>query len=302
MRGQLRAHRIGWSGAPLATLWLLLAPSAVLSADLTLAPRFAADEELRYRMHLTLVTDSSLNPLGRALQSDQTLRLAIDMTWRVEVLEALAEGGARLRVIVEDLSLVTSGRPVPAPVEDFIGKAATYRLGADGHVYDLVAPETWLREGRPPAWLQAWLEQASGSAADVPDHPVSPGETWHQERSFDVQGLPTQSLVSESVYRRDEEANGRPCASILTRFELSGADTHFPEELTGSAEIVRQVEGGGTRLSCYDHRSGRLLQSTQKSHEHIRIQIMNHPRRANDDPAAVLESTTTIESQLSLVE
>ncbi len=115
-------------------------------------------------------------------------------------------------------------------------------------------------------------------------------------------GLPTQHLISESEYLRDEELNGRPCASILTRFELAGADTHAPEEIAGSAEIDRQVEGGGSRLSCYDHQSGRLLQSSQKSREHIRIAIMETPRRGKDEPRAVLESTTTTESQLNLLE
>jgi len=302
MSGQVRTlPRLGWTG-PLAALLLILVPAAARPAQLTLAPKFTAGEQVRYRMHLTVVTDSSLNPLGQGLQGDRALRLAIDMTWQVEVLEASAEGGAKLRAVIEDLSIVTSGRPAPAPVEDFIGKAATYRLSADGRVHDLDAPEAWLEEERPPAWLQAWLEQGSGMSAEAPDRPVVPGEVWRHERNFDVPGLPTQHLVSESEYQGDEDLNGRPCASILTRFELAGADTHTPEELAGSAEITRQVQGGGSRLSCYDHGSGRLLQSTQKSRENIRIQITDQPRRRQDAPAAVLESTTTIESQLNLVE
>jgi hypothetical protein len=286
----------------LAALLFLFVPSVVGPAQLTLVPQFSEGERVRYRMQLTVVTDSSMNPLGRALQSDQALRLSIDMTWQVEVLEAPSAGGAKLRAIIEDLSMETSGRRAPAPVEDFIGKPVTYRLGPDGHVSDVESPPEWLEEGRSPAWLQTWLEQGSGSPADVRVRPVSPGEAWHHERDFDVPGLPTQHLVSESEYLRDEELNGRSCASILTRFELAGADTHSPDELAGSAEIDRLVEGGGSRLSCYDHRSGRLLQSSQKSREHIRIAIMDAPRRGEDEPRALLESTTTTESQLNLLE
>jgi hypothetical protein len=134
------------------------------------------------------------------------------------------------------------------------------------------------------------LEQGSGSPADVPGRAVSLGEVWRQERDFDVPGLPTQRLISESEYLRDEEVNGRPCASILTRFELAGDDTYVPEELAGSTEIARQVEGGGSRLSCYDHRTGRLLQSSQQSRENIRIVILNQPRGRDT------------ESQLNLIE
>lgn len=296
-------NRLGLRRAgALAALFLLAVPVALESAEITLVPKFSEGERVRYRMQLTVVTESSLSPLGRALQSDQALRLSINMTWEMEVLEVDAAGGARLRAVIENLSMESSAGQAPAPVEDFIGRGVTYRLSTEGGVSEIEAPEEWLEEGRPPAWLQTWLEQGSGAPADVPGRAVSLGEVWRQEREFDVPGLPTQRLVSESEYLRDEEVNGRPCASILTRFELAGADTHVPEELAGSAEIARQVEGGGSRLSCYDHRTGRVLQSSQQSRENIRITILSQPRRDDDEPAALLESTTTTESQLNLIE
>jgi hypothetical protein len=302
MKRGLQSRSSSCQAGALAALFLLAVPVGVEPAEITLVPQFAEGERVRYRMQLTVVTDSSLNPLGRALQTDQALRLSITMTWQMEVLEVAPAGGVKLRAVIENLSMETSGRQVPAPVEDFTGRAVTYRLSAQGGVSEIEAPDEWLEEGRPPAWLQTWLEQGSGSPADVPGRAVSLGEVWRQERDFDVPGLPTQRLVSESEYLRDEEVNGRPCASILTRFELAGDDTYVPEELAGSTEIARQVEGGGSRLSCYDHRTGRLLQSSQQSRENIRIVILNQPRGRGDEPAAVLESTTTTESQLNLIE
>jgi hypothetical protein len=58
----------------LAALLFLFVPSVVGPAQLTLVPQFSEGERVRYRMQLTVVTDSSMNPLGRALQSDQALR------------------------------------------------------------------------------------------------------------------------------------------------------------------------------------------------------------------------------------
>ncbi|MFQ5778092.1 MAG: hypothetical protein ACE5IP_08800, partial [Terriglobia bacterium] len=166
------------------------------------------------------------------------------------------------------------------------------------------APEEWLEDGQPAAWLRTWLKESTGAATGVPSHPVQPGEQWREEREFDVPGLPRQHLTAESQYLRNEEVNGRPCAAILTRFELKGAEVR-EEEAPGGVPVSydSQVEGGGTRLSCYELRTGRLLESTQTSQEHIRVEI-RWGQGKSDKPLTptVLESRTTTESHLQVVE
>lgn len=300
--------RGGWLfGFGLSSVGLLLAgvmAPALAAQGMYLVPRFEAGQRLRYRMQLTVETESTLNPLGQAAASGTPLRLAIDMTWQMEALEVEPSGNVWLRAHIDALSIessVPSARP--SPVEEFTGKSVGYRLLADGRVDNIKAPPEWLDEGQPPAWLRTWLEQASGARAGQPAHPVVPGDHWQAEQEFEVPGLPRQRLTSESEYLRDEEVNGRACAAILTRFELAGADSHVPESAAGpQAAIERSVEGDGSRLSCYDHRTGLLLESSQKSREHIRLEIRDHSGKAPAAAPTVLESRTSTESHLRVVD
>jgi hypothetical protein len=301
-----RARRGWFLSFGLATVGLLLAAvvaPALAAEGVYLVPRFEAGQRLRYRMQLTVETESSLSPLGQAVTSGAPLRLAIDMTWEMEALEVEPSGNVRLRAHIEALTIESSVPTArPSPVEEFTGKSVGYRLLADGSVDTIEAPPEWLEDGQPPEWLRTWLEQASGAGASQPAHPVVPGDHWQAEQEFEVPGLPRQRLTSESEYLRDEEVNGRACAAILTRFELAGADSHVPESAAGpQAAVERSVEGDGSRLSCYDHRSGLLLESSQKSREHIRLEIRDHDGGATAAPT-VLESRTTTESHLRVVD
>jgi hypothetical protein len=269
-----------------------------------LVPRFEVGQHIRYRMQLSAETESALSPLGQTAQSGATVRLGVDMTWQMEVLEVEPSGNVRLRAHIEALSIESSNPTArPSPVEDFLGKSVSYRLLADGGVDSIEAPVEWLEDGQPPAWLQTWLDQASGARAAQPAGPIQPGDRWQGKREFEVPGLPRQRLTSESEYLRDEKFDGHTCAAILTRFELAGADSHVPESAAGSqAAIERSVKGEGNRLSCYDHRTGLLLESTQKSREHIRLEIREQGRKGAVPAPTLLESHTRTESHLRVVD
>lgn len=292
-----------WRGpaAGVALLFCLTATPLLKAEGVWLTPRLVAGEQVRYRMTLKVDTQLTLNPLERSPADDKPLRLQVDMTWKVETLAVEPDGATRLRAVIEALTMESSGRAAPAPTEDFIGKAVSYRLRSDGRVDSVEAPDEWLEDGKPPAWLDTWLQQGSGVASRPPARPLAPGDQWREERDIQVPGLPSQHLLAESEYLRDEAVAGKPCASVLTRFELRGADTAEPEAAPGTA-IDRRVEGGGSRLSCYDHQTGRLRQSSEKSKESIRLEIRDTSGRGNAKPPVVLESTTTTESELRLVD
>lgn len=280
---------------------LLLAARAAAAQGVLLVPRFEAGERVRYQMQLMVETKSSLIAAGQAPGDREPLRLSIDMTWQVEALEVEPTGSTRFRAEIEALELHSSLEDPRDPAQDFAGKSVTYRVGADGKAEILETPPEWLEEGQPPAWLRAWLEQSSGPAIGLPTRAIEPGETWTTTQEFEAPGLPRQRLVAENEYLRDEQAAGRPCAAVMTRFSLGGADRHQPEEIAGSnITIDRRVEGDGSRLSCYDHRNGRVLEASQESHEHIRIEI--HAGTGETAEPARLESETRIESHLRVLD
>lgn len=284
---------------------LLGGVSAGVSGEgVLLAPRFVPGERVRYRLHLTVETESTLSPLQRPDSGEEGLRLAFDLTWQVEALAVEPTGAVSLRAAIESLQIESS--PAGAwtgATEKYVGRVVTYKLLNDGTVEDIQAPEEWLEDGELPSWLRTWLQQGSGASAGLPPNPVVPGQQWSAEREFEVAGLPRQHLVSESTYVRDKQVGQTPCAVILTRFELTGADSH--EEKTpgsGRATVERRVQGDGNRLSCYDHGSGRLLESSQTSREYIRLEIRQRLQRAAEQPPpVVVESRTSTESHLRVV-
>lgn len=279
---------------------VLLFPLALSAADgISLKPRFAPGDTVRYEMQLAVTTKSVLKAAAVGEGEGRPVRLDILMTWRVETLAVEPDGDVRFRAVIERLEMGGAERPASAPVEDFIGKPISYRLRSDGHIDEIVAPPDWLENGQSPAWLQTWLEQGTGLPGGLPDHPLTPGDTWRAERDIQVPGLPSQHLISDSQYVQDEEANRRPCASVTTQFELRGADTTKPEDTAGVV-VERRVNGNGTRLSCFDLETGRLLRSSQKSDEAIHLGI-GDPTRKGETPT-VVESTTTTESELRLLE
>lgn len=279
---------------------VLLLPLALPAADgISLKPRFIPGDTVHYEMQLAVTTESVLKAAATGEGQGQPVKLNILMTWQVETLAVEPDGDVRFRAVIEKLEMQGGERPAAAPVEDFIGKPISYRLRSDGHIDEIVAPPEWLENRQSPAWLQTWLEQGTGLPGGLPDHPLTPGDAWRAERDIQVPGLPSQHLISDSQYVQDEEANGRPCASVTTQFELRGADTTKPEDTAGVV-VARRVEGNGTRLSCFDLQTGRLLRSSQKSEETIHLGIGDPTRK--DETPTVVESTTTTESRLRVLE
>ena len=268
-----------------------------------LVPRFAAGERVRYRMTLTVETYSRLEPIGTSATNADPLRVTFDIGWQLEALEAAPDGSALLRATIETLHIESSPpSPRPPATEGYVGKSIAYRATSDGRVEDIQAPPEWLEEGKPPAWLRSWLEQGSQSTGEVPRRPIQMGESWRDERDIEVEGLPRQRLRSESTYVRDEDVNGVPCAAVVTRFELGGAESREEGNPDGTRITMdSQAAGGGSRLSCYGLANGRLLESTQTTEESYRVGIRRGTEKSGGQPVMLLETRTKVQSHVRVV-
>jgi hypothetical protein len=292
-----------------AAAGLLLACSLCALAraqeGLRLVPRFEPGERLRYQLTLTVATESSMTPPGAAVPATSSGRARFDIVWSLEALGVAPDGATEIRAVIHSLQVESAPeRPANFNPEDFIGKPLRYQQRPDGSVENLQAPAEWLENGRPPDWLRAWLEQSGGQPRELPDKPVRPGERWAHTRDLEVPGLPKQRLQSESVYLRDEQIGEKPCASVLTRFTLEGSEA-TEEELPegGRTGVARQVTGGGSRLACYDLRNGRLLESTQTSHEEFRFELTRTAAKpAGAQPSFALTARTTAEIHLRVLD
>ena len=279
------------------------APAQEQPPGVLLVPRFAPSESVRYRMTMTVETHSRLEPIGTSATNADPLRVAFDIGWQLEALEAAPDGSASMRATIEKLQIESSPPPPKPPVtEGYVGKAVAYRVTSDGRIEDVQAPPEWLEEGMPPAWLRSWLEQGSQSTGEVPRRPIQIGESWRDERDIEVAGLPRQRLRSQSTYLRNEEANGTPCAAIVTRFELGGAESREERSPDGARVTMdSRAEGSGSRLSCYDLANGRLLESTQTTEETYRVGVRRGTEKPGGQPVMLLETRTKIESHLRVV-
>lgn len=299
--------------------WLLALPALVLVVAATqyaharqaqaqpqgvlLAPRFIAGERVRYRMTVTVETYSRLEPIGTSATNADPLRVVFDIGWQLEALEAAPDGSASLRATIETLQIESSPpSPGPPATEGYVGKSIAYRATRDGRVEDIQAPPEWLEEGKPPAWLRPWLEQGSQSTGEVPRRPIQIGESWRDEREVEVEGLPRQRLRSESTYLRDEDVDGVPCAGVVTRFELGGAESREERNPDGTSMTMdSRAEGSGSRLSCYGLANGRLLQSTQTTEESYRVEVRRGTEKSGGQPVMLLETRTKVQSHVRVV-
>jgi hypothetical protein len=255
-------------------------------------------------MRLSVEGESSLGAPGASPLSQSVARSSYELVWALTALEAEPDGSVRLRAVIESLSFETTPPVEAPPSQDFTGKPVTYRLYPDGRVDEVEAPAEWLEDGQPPAWLRTWLEQNSRAEGTPPPQPVELGARWSAEREFQTPGFPLQRLKAESAYLRNEQVGSRPCALVLTRFEVFGRETR-EEAMPGrsAASVESRIEGGGSRLSCYDLENGRVLESTQTGREHYRLAIRSRGQQSGETGAPlVLESRGLTELYLRAVD
>lgn len=285
-------------------LWLGVALSAASGEGFRPVPRFTAGETVRYRMNLSFTVESFLGPESDPVANEQTWRRAVDITWRIELVATEADGSTRLRAVIEALDAEPPEWSQSVHPGDFVGQSVGYRLRLDGRIEDVEVPAAWSEGGDSPAWLGAWLDLSRGSEPALPGHPLQPGDRWKSTRARNVPGLPRQRETSESEYLRDEIRGEVPCAAILTRFTTFGSDTREEAGPDHSRTLTeRQLEGEGDRLACYDLQNGRVVESSQRSHEQLRLRVHDIPRdRGVAPPPLVLETRTQFESHLRVVD
>lgn len=281
-----------------------VAPPTAPAQGFRPVPRFTAGETVRYRMNLSFTIESFLGPEDDPMANQQTVRRAVDITWRVELVATETDDSTRLRAAIEAFEVEPPEWRQSVRTGDFVGQAVSYRLRPDGRIEDIQLPAAWSEAGNTPAWLGAWLDLSRGSESALPGHPLQPGDHWKSTRARQVPGLPRQLETSESEYLRDEIRGDVRCAAILTRFTTSGGD--WRQEIgpgQSRTRTERQLEGEGDRLACYDLQNGRVVDSTQRSHEQLRLRVHDIPRGRAEVPAPlVLETRTQFESHLRMVD
>ena len=284
-------------------LWVGAALAAGPGEGFRPVPSFSPGEAVRYRMNLTMTLESSLGPEDDPAASEQSWRRAVDLTWRIEFVTREPDGSTRLRAVIEALEIEPPEWSERVQLADFVGQAVSYRLSPDGRVEDVQAPAAWSEEGTSPPWLGAWLDLSPGSQPGLPARPLKPGDRWKSTRSREVPGLPRQRETAEAEYLRDEMRGEVACAAILTRFTTSGSDK---QEETGPdrsrTRTERHLEGEGDRLACYDLRTGRVVESTQRSREQLRLRVHDIPRDRRAASPLVLETRMKLESHLRVVD
>lgn len=289
------------SHAPLSLVLCIAAALPAAPAEgFRPVPKFSPGEAVRYRMNLSILIESSLGPEADPVASERSLRGAVDLTWRVEAVSQEADGSTRLRAVIEALEVEPpewAGQMRPA---NFLGQVISYRVGPDGRVDDFQVPPSWSQDGNAPAWLGAWLDLSPGSQPGLPAHPLQPGDRWKSTRSREIPGLPRQRETSESEYLRDELRGEVPCAAILTQYTSAGSDSREETGRDGSrTRTERRLEGQGDRLACHDLATGRVLESTLRSRELLRLRVQDVSRdRREPGPPLVLITRTEVESHL----
>lgn len=284
-------------------LWLGAVLVAAPAEGLRPVPTFSPGEAVRYRMNLMIALESSLGPEDDPTASEQGWRRAVDLTWRIEFVAQEEDGSTQLRAVIEALEVEPPEWGERFRAADFVGQAVSYRLSPDGRVEDVQVPAAWHEQGTSLQWLGAWLDLSPGSQPGWPARPLKPGDRWKSTRAREVPGLPRQRETAEAEYLRDEVRGEIPCAAFLTRFTTSGSDTREETSPDQSrTRTDRRLEGEGDRLACYDLRNGRVVESTQRSRELLRLRIQEIPRERRASPPLVLETRTRLESHLRVLD
>ena len=257
--------------------WLLNRPSGGGTA---LALSFAPGQTERYRIDMSF--SGSMDAAGRS--TPFSMQVAETFSWKVASVDA---GVATVEMTVEQISGNVNGQPTaPAP-----SAPVTLRIASDGRI--LTGGGFGGIDATDP--IGAVFDGTDQFVPLLPDHPVSPGDTWtkayDQVLPFDMGRL---HFSSTSHLLRYEPVDGVRAAVVTSRatlpmdmaidlrkvLESLGQDADLPEGVNPSMTF-----GGGMDMrltSWLDAAHGRVVRTAGTIDMHITIDMEGFPAVGGD--------------------
>lgn len=221
-------------------------------AGVTKAPRklvhtFQKGAASRYSVKQRTEVDQG--PMG-----SQTMEQVFEV--RREVVDAPAEGGARLKETYEQvvfsidaqgqtLTLDTrdgtsSGNPVIDAMGGMVGGSTESRVGKDGKVEQVTGAADMVGRilERTPEEFRPMLQENLGqsmtdeklgqqmqeSLVVFPDKELASGDTWRRETTNDIPNLGSLAMFNDYVYLGTVEHEGETCAKLHVRIRSPGKE------------------------------------------------------------------------------
>ena len=196
-------------------------------AQAALAFAFAPGDTTGFRQHITMDGTIAADALG-------TQPLAMDMTQTIrwEVMSVDNDGVATVEIRVDDMSGTVNGISVAGIGSD---QSFTMRISPDG---EIVTANGLAFGGSADAGGMGvpGMDQVTPV---LPDHPVSPGDTWEKRFSQKFPfGKGAIEYTARSTFDRYEDVDGSRTAVITTRYAM-------PIDLTVDLGKLFEAFGGG---------------------------------------------------------
>jgi hypothetical protein len=273
-------------------------PEAQALAPVSLQPRFAPGQILRYRIALESTSDTRQSGLVRNPQGPAQLSVTWEAIVRLEVLEAEGHAGAggplRLRVTYEQSAATVRSDALEPRSEEIkqqyaqlAGRSVEFTFTAGGRVSEIRGLDGLLSDESARAAVHQWLAQLS-SAAAAPPAGVVPGQKWSSTQAADLP-LAGLSWRTDASYLRDEPcrlanpsqaadiSDRRDCAVILARLALVTTrplrDPTPEEYRRNGLRTSGRWTGSGESLLYVSLHTGWVVSSTQESTEQMDVTI-----------------------------
>jgi hypothetical protein len=298
-------------GAPLNSSSHAQSPSAKSSAQksapasqrVTLTPRYAQGQIVRYQMQATTITDTHHGGAIRDPQGPTKMTVVWNAITRLEVLsmeknaQGVPTGTMRLRSTYEKSDATAESGSYDPEADSTAqkyraleGKSFEFAVDAAGQISNIEGFEGGDGPGSPADAIRASLGQIS-SGANGPRDGIIVGQTWITD--LPVPSAPLAGLIwrSHSTYERNEAChlaatvnssapvNDETCAVILTKLTLisarSGKDVTPENYRKMGLTTAGTWTGEGDTLSYVSINSGRLVSVTQSSTEHMDFTVMH---------------------------
>jgi hypothetical protein len=271
--------------------------SAPTPQRITLTPRYAQGQIVRYQMQATTITDTHHGGAIRDPQGPTKMTVVWNAITRLEVLsmeknaQGEPTGAMRLRSTYEKSDANAESGSYD-PEADSIGqkyralegKSFEFTVDSSGQISNIEGFEGGDGPGSPADAIRASLGQIS-SGANGPRGGIIIGQTWITD--LPVPSAPLAGLIwrSHSTYQRNEPCqlaatanspapvNDETCAVILTKLILvsarPGKDATPENYRKMGLTTAGTWTGEGDTLSYVSINSGRLVSVTQSSTEHM---------------------------------
>jgi hypothetical protein len=271
---------------------IVLAATAAERAHLS--PKFAPGQSFRYGIESRttasgITTTPIANPEGGS-KSAQALHLII----RLDVLDVLPSGSARLRATYERSSADTETDALDLKAS----KLADQFAGLEGHSFEFslgpggkleaIADSSASSSSQPGA---SWLESIFPDST-LPQNGVAIGQKWKSDIPVESAVLSGLAWRTDSTYLHNEPcstaapqrvpdtsaADQAGCASILTRFEIvrlgsTGVDATPEDYRRNGLRTSGTWTGSGERLEAISLTNGLLISSTQTSTQNMDYRV-----------------------------